>query len=125
MHLEAREFLAIGQIPIANGVLGGFLLIDFGDAGGVDGDQFIFFVKVAGVVGAPFAVLFGPEVDEATVGFGVGLDVVVEGEALGDGGFHFGDGARAFGVDVGGHAVHAVHDEGAFVHAGLALGWEG
>lgn len=41
-----------------------------------------------------------------------------------DCGLHLCDSARGGAVDVGGAAVAAVHDEGAFVHAGLGGGDE-
>lgn len=44
--------------------------------------------------------------------------------SLRDCGLHLCDGSRGIGRDVARYAVAAVHDEGAFVHAGLGGGYE-
>jgi hypothetical protein len=64
----------------------------------------------------PIPILFFlPEETESAVAFGVDFRAG-EVEALGYGGFHFCYGALAVEGDVGGYAVTAVHDEGAFIH---------
>lgn len=98
------------------------------------GDQFILLVPMPDKDGAPLAAqlrVIGvvglhllPEEDKAAVALGIGLTHAAgvagqPGEALRDGRLHLGDGAGGRGVDVGGAAVDAVHDEGAVVHAGL------
>ena len=72
-----------------------------------------------------------PEEAEAAVAFGVNFAAVTgfggevgKSEPLGDGGFHLCDGPCGRSVDVGRAAVATVHDEGAFVHAGLRSGDE-
>lgn len=73
--------------------------------------------------GTPVTIRLLEEKTESAVRLGIDL-ASVDGETLRNGRFHLGNGARGVGSDVCCHAVAAVHDKGAFVHAGLGCGDE-
>ena len=72
---------------------------------------------------SPATVPLLPEETEPAIALGV-YEAVLDGEALGNGCLHSGNGAGGFGVDVSGKTMASMHDEGSVVHASLRGGDE-
>lgn len=116
-----RELLTIGKALIPLGIRIKLLLIDTRELVRINRQQLILLVPVTHKSGTPAAIRLLEEEAESTVCLGVDF-AAVDGEALRNGRFHLGNGSRGVGGDVCRHAVAAVHDKGAFVHAGLGCG---
>lgn len=118
-----RELLTIGKALVPLGIRIKLLLIDLRDLVRINRQQLILLVPMTHESGTPAAVRLLEEETESAVCLGVDL-ASVDGETLRNGRFHLGNGARGVGGDVCCHAVAAVHDKGAFVHACLGCGDE-
>lgn len=123
-----RRLLTIRQIPISAWITLQPLIIQLRNPPRIHRNQLILLIPMADKTCAPLALqraisLLAPEEAEAAIALGVD-GAAVQHEALRDRGLHLGHGKQARRRDVTGHAVAAVHDERAAVHAGLRPGDE-
>lgn len=123
-HSDAhRELLTVGKTLVPLRIRVELLIIDTWDLVGIDRQQLILLVPMTNEPGTPSAIHLLKEEAESAVRLGVNF-APINREALRDCRLHLGDGASSVGSDVCGYSVAAVHDKGAFIHAGLGRGNE-